>query len=42
VLLWVDRANERAVRLYTSQGFTTRWDDVALGRTLRGSAAAAP
>ena len=30
VLLWVDRANERAVDLYTSQGFTTRWDDVAL------------
>ncbi|WP_052664539.1 GNAT family N-acetyltransferase [Nitriliruptor alkaliphilus] len=38
VLLWVDRANERAVRLYTSQGLTTRWEDVALGRTLRGSA----
>jgi mycothiol synthase len=37
VLLWVDRANERAVRLYTSQGFSTRWEDVALGRTLRGS-----
>lgn len=30
VLLWVDRANERAVQLYTSRGFTTRWDDVAL------------
>lgn len=30
VLLWVDRANERAVELYTSRGFTTRWDDVAL------------
>jgi mycothiol synthase len=38
VLLWVDRANERAVRLYTSQGLTTRWEDVALGRTLRGTA----
>jgi mycothiol synthase len=37
VLLWVDRANERAVRLYTSQGLTTRWEDVALGRTLRGT-----
>lgn len=30
VLLWVDRANQRAVELYTSRGFTTRWDDVAL------------
>ncbi len=30
VLLWVDRANDRAVRLYESEGFTTRWDDVAL------------
>jgi mycothiol synthase len=36
-LLWVDLANERAVRLYTSQGFVTRWEDVALARTLRGS-----
>ncbi len=35
VLLWVDLANERAVRLYASQGFRTRWEDVALGRTLR-------
>ncbi len=34
VVLWVDRANERAVRLYTSLGFVTRWDDVALARTL--------
>lgn len=39
VLLWVDRANDRAVRLYTSQGMTTRWEDVALGRTLDGSLA---
>lgn len=38
VLLWVDRANERAVRLYTSQGMTTRWEDVALGRSLAGQA----
>lgn len=38
VVLWVDLANERAVRLYTSQGFHTRWEDVAVGRTLRGSA----
>jgi mycothiol synthase len=38
VLLWVDRANQRAVQLYTSQGMTTRWDDVALGRTLRREA----
>jgi mycothiol synthase len=36
VLLWVDLANDRAVRLYASQGFTTRWEDVALTRTLRG------
>jgi mycothiol synthase len=36
-LLWVDLANERGVRLYTSQGFSTRWEDVALGRTLRGT-----
>jgi mycothiol synthase len=34
VLLWVDRANERAVRLYTGQGFTTRWEDVALRHTV--------
>jgi mycothiol synthase len=40
VLLWVDRANDRAVRLYTSQGMTTRWEDVALGRTLGGPRAA--
>lgn len=37
VLLWVDLANERAVRLYTSEGFTTRWEDVALFRTLHPS-----
>ena len=36
VLLWVDLANEPAVRLYTSAGFTTRWEDIALVRTLRG------
>lgn len=35
VILWVDRANERAVGLYTSQGFTVRWEDVALTRELR-------
>ncbi len=35
VLLWVDRANDRAVQLYTSRGFTTRWDDVALEATRR-------
>jgi mycothiol synthase len=34
VLLWVDRANERAVHLYTREGFTTRWDDVAFARDL--------
>lgn len=37
VLLWVDLANQRAVRLYTSAGFTTRWEDVALSRTLHSS-----
>ncbi|MEX2504952.1 MAG: GNAT family N-acetyltransferase, partial [Egicoccus sp.] len=31
VILWVDRANERAVRLYERNGFATRWDDVAFG-----------
>ncbi|MEX1177550.1 MAG: GNAT family N-acetyltransferase [Nitriliruptor sp.] len=36
VVLWVDRANDRAVRLYERQGFTTRWEDVALRRTLGG------
>lgn len=35
VLLWVDLGNEPAVRLYTSQGFTTRWEDVALTRRIR-------
>jgi mycothiol synthase len=34
VLLWVDLSNERAVRLYASQGFHTRWEDVALTRWL--------
>ena len=34
VMLWVDLANERAVRLYASQGFAVRWEDVALGRWL--------
>jgi mycothiol synthase len=38
VLLWVDRANDRAVRLYTRQGFTTRWDDVAFARDLGAGA----
>jgi mycothiol synthase len=33
VLLWVDLANERAVGLYTSHGFVTRWQDVALSMT---------
>jgi hypothetical protein len=32
----VDLANETAVRLYAAHGFATRWEDVALGRTLRG------
>lgn len=34
VLLWVDLSNERALRLYVSHGFTTRWEDLALARTL--------
>jgi mycothiol synthase len=34
VILWVDRSNERAVELYTSHGFDTRWDDVALHHML--------
>lgn len=34
VMLWVDRANERAVQLYTAQGFETRWDDLAFRVTL--------
>jgi mycothiol synthase len=42
VLLWVDLANDRAGRLYASQGFVTRWEDVALARTLRGRATVAP
>lgn len=32
VLLWVDLANGRAVRLYEGQGFEIRWQDLALGR----------
>lgn len=39
VLLWVDLGNERAVRLYRSQGFETRWVDVALAVTPVGEAA---
>ena len=38
VMLWVDLANERAVRLYTSQGFDVAWEDVALGRDLSHAA----
>jgi mycothiol synthase len=33
VLLWVDLANERALRLYVAHGFTLRWEDVLLRRT---------
>lgn len=36
VVLWVDLSNERAVRLYAGHGFHTRWEDLALARTLRG------
>jgi len=38
VILWVDRANERAVSLYTGWGFETRWDDVALHHELPAAA----
>jgi len=38
VILWVDRANERAVSLYTRWGFETRWDDVALHHELPAAA----
>ena len=31
VVLWVDGANERAVRLYQRHGFATRWEDIAVG-----------
>jgi mycothiol synthase len=31
VVLWVDAANERAVRLYQQHGFVTRWQDIAVG-----------
>lgn len=34
VLLWVDRANVAAVRLYRSRGFERRWEDIALTRRL--------
>ncbi|MEY3019530.1 MAG: mycothiol synthase [Actinomycetota bacterium] len=34
VLLWVDLANERALRLYRGAGFSSRWEDVAFERTL--------
>jgi mycothiol synthase len=34
VVLWVDLANERALRLYASHGFEVRWEDVAFGHHL--------
>ena len=34
VVLWFDRANERAVELYAGRGFTSYWDDVALDALL--------
>ena len=36
VVLWVDLANEAAVRLYTTAGFTARWEDIAFVRHARG------
>lgn len=35
VLLWVDLANEAAVRLYVTTGFVARWEDIALVRHVR-------
>ncbi len=35
VLLWVDLANEAAVRLYVTAGFTAQWEDIALVRHVR-------
>ena len=35
VVLWVDLANEAAVRLYTTAGFTARWEDIAFVRHAR-------
>lgn len=32
VMLWVDLANERAVRLYAAHGFRLQWEDVAFSR----------
>ncbi len=32
VMLWVDLANERAVRLYAAHGFRLLWEDVAFSR----------
>lgn len=34
-LLWVDLANEAAVRLYATAGFTARWEDIAFLRHAR-------
>lgn len=35
MLLWVDLANARAVRLYTSAGFEPVWEDAFVVRTIR-------
>lgn len=35
VVLWVDLTNESAVRLYTTAGFTARWEDIAFVRHTR-------
>lgn len=33
-ILWVDRSNDAAVRLYRSEGFSERWADVEFGRRI--------
>lgn len=37
VVLWVDLDNRPGVQLYASEGFTTRWEDIAFTRRVRAS-----